>query len=104
MDEKIFWTHREEFLLILNQFLENTISFDEFETVFTLLYYEINEQANMYNRDLAKIEKFQPSTEGNGFATARGGIFRSFEEVEDEICTKLEFNNYVKNIFSRFFK
>lgn len=38
VEEQVFWTHRGEFFLIMKNFLDNILDFDEFETAFTLLY------------------------------------------------------------------
>jgi len=35
--EQIFWTHQKKFVLIMNDFRDNILDFDEFETAFSLL-------------------------------------------------------------------
>jgi hypothetical protein len=38
VEEHVFWTHREDFFLLMKNFIDNIINFDEFETAFSLLY------------------------------------------------------------------
>lgn len=38
VEEQVFWTHRENFVLIMKNFLDNIFDFDEFETAFSLFY------------------------------------------------------------------
>ena len=102
VEEQVFWTHREEFFLVMKNFLDNSINFDEFETAFTLLYRKTREEVDVFVIDLKQIEKFQPSTRSYRFASFIGSIFRQFEEVEDEYCTKQEVKDYVKEAYLKF--
>jgi hypothetical protein len=60
--EYIFWTRRKDFVLLMKNFIDNIIDFEEFETAFSLLYRKTGEEYDMFNIDLKQIEKFQPST------------------------------------------
>lgn len=40
VEEQVFWTHRGEFFLIMKNFLDNILDFDEFETAFKVFYYK----------------------------------------------------------------
>ena len=82
VEEQVFWTHRGKFFLVMKNFLDNIINFDEFETAFTLLYQKTREEFDMFVIDLKQIEKFQPSTRSDRFASFINAIFREFEEVE----------------------
>ena len=44
VEEQVFWTHRENFVLIMKNFLDNILNFDEFETAFSLLYKEVEDK------------------------------------------------------------
>ena len=37
VSEQIFWAHQKKFVLIMNDFRNNILDFDEFETAFSLL-------------------------------------------------------------------
>ena len=104
VEEQIFWTNRGEFFLVMKDFLDNIINFDEFETAFTLLYHKTREEFDMFVIDLKQIEKFQPSTRSDRFAGYINAIFREFEAVEDEYCTEQEVKDYVKEAYLKFQK
>ena len=102
VEEQVFWTNRGEFFLVMKNFLDNIINFDEFETAFTLLYQKTREEFDMFVIDLKQIEKFQPSTRSDRFASFINTIFREFEEVEDEYCTKQEVKDSVEKVYLKF--
>ena len=102
LEEQVFWTHRENFVLIMKNFLDNILDFDKFETAFSLFYEEVRKEVNMF--DLEQIDKFQPSTRSYRFASVIGSIYRQFEEVEDEYCTEQEVKDYVKEAYLKFQK
>ena len=99
VEEQVFWTHRENFIIIMKNFLDNILDFDEFETAFSFLYDEVTKEVNMFIIDLKYIDKFQPSRRSYRFADVIGSIYRQFEEVEDEYCTEQEVKNYVKEYY-----
>ncbi len=102
VEEQVFWTHRGEFFLVMKDFLDNIINFDEFETAFTLLHHKTCEEFDMFVIDLKQIEKFQPSTRSDRFASFINAIFREFEVVEDEYCTEQNVKDYVKEAYLKF--
>lgn len=102
VEEQVFWTHRENFVLIMKNFLENILDFDEFETAFSLLYEKVRKKVNMFEIDLEQVDKFQPSARSYRFASVIGSIFRQFEKVEDEYCTEQEVKDYVKETYLKF--
>ena len=104
VEEQIFWTNRGEFFLVMKNFLDNMINFDEFETAFTLLYYKTRKEFDMFVIDLKQIEKFQPSTRSDRFAGYINTIFREFEALEDEYCTEQDVTDYVKEAYLKFQK
>jgi hypothetical protein len=99
VEEQVFWTHRENFVLIMKNFLDNILDFDEFETAFSLLYEEVKKEVNIFKIDLKQIEKFQPSTRSYRFASVITSIYRQFEELEDEYCTEQEFKDLLKKVY-----
>jgi hypothetical protein len=102
VEEQVFWTNRGEFFLVMKNFLDNIINFDEFETAFTLLYQKTREEFDMFVIDLKQIEKFQPSTRSDQFSSFINAIFREFEEVEDEYCTEQEIKDSVEKVYLKF--
>lgn len=104
VEEQVFWTHRENFVLIMKNFLDNILDFDEFETAFSFLYEEVRKEVDMFLIDLEHIDKFQPSTRSYRFASVIGSIYRQFEEIEDEYSTEQEVKDYVKEAYLKFQK
>ena len=102
VEEQVFWTHREDFFLLMKNFLDNILDFDEFETAFSLLYRRTSKEVDMFIIDLKQIEKFQPSPRSYRFASFIGSIFRQFEEVEDESCTERDVKDFVKKVYLKF--
>ena len=102
VEEQVFWTNRGEFFLLMNNFLNNIINFDEFETAFTLLYQETRKEFDMFVIDLKQIEKFQPSSRSDRFSSFINAIFREFEELEDEYCTEQQIKDSVKKVCLKF--
>ena len=99
VEEQVFWTHREDFFLVMKNFLDNILGFDEFETAFSLLFRKTTEEVDTSIIDLKQIEKFQPSTRSYRFASFIAAIFREFEEVEDEYCTERDVKNFVTEVY-----
>ena len=104
IEEQIFWTKQQEFLLVMKDFLDNIISFDEFETAFTLLYNKTREEFNMFVIDLEQIENFEPSTRLDRFASSINAIFRELESIEDEYSTEQDVKNSLKETYLKFQK
>lgn len=95
VEDYVYWTHRENFVLIMKNLLDNTLDFDEFETAFSLLFEEVRKEVNIFKMDLEQIDKFQPRTRPY-FAGIVGSIYRQFEEVEDEYITEQDVKDFVK--------
>ena len=80
-------------------FLDHNSNFDEFEIAFTLLFDKTLDEVNMVTQDVEKIEKFQPSTRADRFASYMTYIFREFEAVEDEYITKQELKDDIEKTY-----
>ena len=104
VEEYIFLTRRNDFLLLMKNFIDNIIDFEEFETAFTRLYWKAIEEYDTFVIDLKGVEKFQPSIRSYRyrFASFIVAIFRQFEEVEDEYSTEQEVKDYVKEVYLKF--
>ena len=102
VEEQVFWTHRENFLLLMKKLINNKINFDEFETAFSLLYRKTTDEVQIFERDLEQIETFEPSTRLDRFASFITSIFRQFEEIEDEYSTEEEVKDFVNEVYLKF--
>lgn len=83
----------------MENFLDNSINFDEFESAFTISSRKIGEESRMFTRDLKQIEKFQPSTRPYQFASYMSPIFRAFEEIDEKYITEQEAKDQVKETY-----
>jgi len=83
----------------MKNFIDTILDFDGFDTAFTVLYYKIRKEVNTFKIDLKQIEKFQPSTRSDRFASSMSSIYRQFEEVEDKYCTEQEVKEFVKKTY-----
>jgi len=99
VEEQVFWTHREDFFLLMKNFIDNIFDFDEFETAFSLLYRKTTKEVDRFIINLKKIDEFQPNPRSYRFASFIGSIFRQFEEVEDEYCTERDVKDFVKEVY-----
>lgn len=99
VEEQVFWTHREEFCLLMKNLLNDIINFEKFEIAFSLLYRKTTEEFETYKRNLNKIETFMPSTQSYRFASIVSSIFRQFELIEDEYYTEQDVRNSVKKFY-----
>lgn len=101
VDNHVYWTHREKFLLLMKNLLDNSFDFDEFETAFSIVFEEVRKEVNIFTRDLEQIEKFQPSTKSY-LSGSFGSIYRQFEAIEDEYLTEQDVKDYVKKTYLEF--
>ena len=86
----------------MENFIDNIIDFEEFETAFSLLYRKTTEEYNRFKIDLKRIEKFQSSIRSYRFASFIASIFCQFEEVEDEYFTEQDVTDFVKKVYLKF--
>ena len=99
VEEYVFWTHRENFISIMKDFIIGIIDFDEFKNTFSQLYSKTTKELDMFKKNLEQIEKFQPSTRPYSFASAVIAIYRKFDDVIDEDCTEQDLMDYVKKTY-----
>ena len=104
VEEQVFWTHRQNFFLIMESFINNILDFDEFENAFSLLYRKVCKEIDMLRIDLEYIDKFQPSGRPYHFGSTMIAIYRQFEEVQDEYTTEQQAKDYVKEKYLEFQK
>ena len=104
IQEELFWAHRQSFILVMKNFIDNILDFDEFENAFSLLYRKVRNEECMLQIDFEYIDKFQPSTRPYTFAPVMGSIYRQFEGVQDEYITEQEVKDYVKKKYLEFQK
>ena len=102
VSEQVYWSHREEFIPIIKNFLTNNIDFDKFDGNFSVVYQKATREYFLLRRDLKQIEKFEPSTRPDSFNTPMNVIFQIFETVEDGYRSKQEAMVYIKETCLRY--
>ena len=97
----LFWLEREEFLVIIEKFLNNTIEFEQFEKEFSELWVETELQSHKEKQDIEVIKTIDPDPRSDSFCSRMTAIYRGFEIVEDEDWTKEEMKSLVKSILNK---
>jgi hypothetical protein len=98
LSNHLFWLEREEFLVIIEKFLNNTIEFEQFEDEFSELWVQTQLQSHKDNRNSLVIKTIDPDPQSDSFCSRVTAIYRGFEEIEDEDWTKEEMKPFVKSI------
>ena len=94
----LFWVEREEFLVIIEQFLNNTIEFEQFENQFSKLWVKTQLQSHKDTRNSLIIKTIDPDPKSDSFCFYMIAIYRGFEEIEDEVSTEEELKLFVKRL------
>jgi len=98
LSNHLFWLEREEFLVIIEKFLNNTIEFEQFEDEFSELWVQTQLQSHKDKRNSLVIKTIDPDPQSDSFCSRVTAIYRGFEEIEDEVWTKEEMKPFVKRL------
>lgn len=96
--DHICWNHRKEFVLLMENFVNDLLDLEQFEIPFSLLWCKTMKEYEIFEIDLKRIENFQLSPESDKFGSYITCVFRKFEELEDKYCTQQEVKDYVRYI------
>ena len=94
----LFWLEREEFLGIIEKFLNNTIEFEQFEDEFSKLWVKTQITSCRGKRNSIIIKMIDPDPQSDSFCFYMIAIYRGFEEIEDEVSTEEELKLFVKRL------
>ena len=94
----IFWKSKEQFVLLMENFIHNSIDMEEFEIAFTRLWRETFKANKAFQMDLKRVENLQLDPRSDRFGSFMTSVFRQFEVLEDEECTEQEVKDYVRDI------
>jgi hypothetical protein len=92
LQDYIFWTKKSEFVSLM----ENLITFEQFETQFSVLWSDIMKEFHSIKLDLEKLKNFEPNPESANCGSYITCVYRIFEELEDEVCTEQEARDSTK--------
>jgi hypothetical protein len=101
VQDHIFWEKRSVFILLMENFINNVIMFQEFESKFSILHSECMKEFRTVKFDLNKLQHFNLSSESNNYCSYINGVFRQFEEIEDEICSLEEAKIFIISILAK---
>jgi hypothetical protein len=93
----IFWKRKEQFLLLMENCVHNSIDFEHFEIAFSRLWKETFRVDRAFQMDLKGVENLQLDPRSDGFGSLVSSVYRQFEVLEDEECTAQEGKDYVRN-------
>lgn len=98
LEDHAFWKNRKQFVLLMENYVQNSIDMEEFETAFSRLWKETFRADSAFQMDLKRVENLQLDPRSDGFGTLVTSVYRQFEVLEDEECTEQEVKDYVRNI------
>jgi hypothetical protein len=93
----IFFKSKEEFALLMENYVHDSIDFEQFEIAFSRLWKETFRAESAFQMDLKRVENLQLDPRSDGFGSLVTAVFRQFEVLEDEECTEQELKDYVQN-------
>jgi hypothetical protein len=93
----IFWKSKEEFALLMENYLHDSIDFEHFKITFSRLWRDSMTKDKALQMDLKRVENLQLDPKSDGFGSFITAVFRQFEVLEDEECTEQELKDYVRN-------
>jgi len=94
----IFWKSKEQFVLLMENYVHDSIDFEHFKIAFSRLWRESMKEDDALQIDLKGLKNFQLDPKSDGFGSLVTSVFRQFEVLEDEECTEQEVKDYVRDI------
>ncbi len=101
--DNLFWLRKNQFVSLMEKFINDSIDIEQFEIEFSLLYQRTNKAFEAFKKNLKLLEKLQldPRSYEYEFSRFIVTIFRMFETLEDEECTEQNLKDSVKTILFR---
>ena len=97
LQDSIFWKRKEQFALLMENLVTDSIGMEEFKIGFSLLWWESMEEDATFTKDPKRVKNFHLNPKSYGFCSLGTLIFRQFEVLEDKKCTEQELKDYVQN-------
>ena len=97
LEDHAFWKSKEQFVLLMENYVHNSIDFDHFEIAFSRLWKETFRADRAFQMDLKRVKNLKLDPRSEGFGSFITAVFRQFEVLEDEECTEQEVKDYVRN-------
>ena len=98
VNDFIFWTRRKKFVLYIENYVNDSIGFEDFEITFLQLLWKSMKEDKALQINLKELKNFELDPKSDGFSSLVTSVFRQFEILENEECTEQEVKNYVRGI------
>jgi len=98
LQDYIFWKSREQFALLMENLVNDSIDMEQFEIAFSRLWRENMKEHDAFEIDLKRIKNLQLDPRSYRFCSFVTSVFRQFEVLEDEDCTEQEVKDYVRDV------
>ena len=93
----IFCKSKEQFVLLMANYVNDSIDFEDFEIAFSQLWWKSMKVYDTFEIDLKKLKNFELDPKSDRFGSFITAVFRQFEVLEDEECTEQEVKDYVRD-------
>lgn len=101
LQDHLFWTKKNDFVLLMQNYINNSLTLEKFEIAYSLLWNSVMEEFQKIRLNLEALKNFEPSPESEKYTTYITAVYRQFEELDDEICTEQEARDYIVHILDR---
>ena len=95
------WTQKSDFVLLMQNYIESSMTSEEFEIAFSCLWTSTMEEFERIRLDLKRLKNFHPNPESVNCGSYITGVYRQFEDLEDEVFTEQEARDYIIHILDR---
>ena len=85
--DHICWKSKEQFVLLMDNFIQDSIDMEQFEIAFSQLWWETMKVYDAFEIDLKGFKNFKLVPKSDGFGSLVTSVFRKFEVLENEDCT-----------------
>jgi len=98
LEDHAFWNNREQFVLLMENFIHDSIDIEQFQYAFSRLWRETFKADKAFQMDLKRVENLQLDPRSDRFGSFITFVFRQFEVLEDEDCTEQEVKDIVRAV------
>lgn len=98
LEDYTFWKSREQFVLLMENFVNDSIDMEQFQIAFSRFWRETFKAHDAFKIDLKRVKNFQYNPRSDRFRSFVTAVFRQFEVLEDEECTEQEVKDYVREV------
>ena len=100
LEDHIFWKNRRQFVLLMENFINDSIDGQQFKDSFSGLHIKTSEAYDAFEFEInsKKLKDFQPDPRSNGFGSFITFVYRECEAFEEEYYTEEQFKDFVRDV------